>query len=367
MLTSFNRSKILIVFLLLLMSFSMILTGCSENGLSIGKQEPTETPIPEVSESASSTVIRTTYEVKKGDIIRTIQFSGRMGPSMTMDAEFGESGRVGHVYFERGDMVEEGDVIATLDYLDDLEREQRLTEIAFRRTEISVERAQLLLDYARETSPNNTLEIALKEFDLELAQLSMEELQMSLDRQEESVDDAMLVAPMTGLITEMRISEGKDARALDSVITIADISKLSIVADTFTDLLEEMTEGMPVMIEISNAAGDPMPGVVRQMPYPYGTGMQQDNTRQSFIEFDDPSLYDQFSLGDRFFITAVVGEVDDVLVLPVEAIREFGGRTFVMVQDGDMQRSVDIKLGMANDELVQILEGLEEGQVVVGQ
>jgi len=54
-----------------------------------------------------------------------------------------------------------------------------------------------------------------------------------------------------------------------------------------------------------------------------------------------------------------------VLWLPPQAIREFGGRKFVVLQEGDVQRRVDVKVGVVSDDRVEIITGLNEGQVVV--
>jgi multidrug efflux pump subunit AcrA (membrane-fusion protein) len=51
--------------------------------------------------------------------------------------------------------------------------------------------------------------------------------------------------------------------------------------------------------------------------------------------------------------------------LPPQAIRRFEGRRFVVVQDAEGQRRVDVKVGITSDDRVEILEGLEEGQVVI--
>jgi len=50
---------------------------------------------------------------------------------------------------------------------------------------------------------------------------------------------------------------------------------------------------------------------------------------------------------------------------PPQAIRTFEGRTFAVVQDGQGQRRVDVKVGITNEDQTEILEGLTEGQVVV--
>src|SRR6266508_5323453 len=48
-----------------------------------------------------------------------------------------------------------------------------------------------------------------------------------------------------------------------------------------------------------------------------------------------------------------------------QAVREFEGRYFVIVQDGEAQRRVDVKVGIIEEDRIEITEGLAEGQVVV--
>jgi multidrug efflux pump subunit AcrA (membrane-fusion protein) len=54
-----------------------------------------------------------------------------------------------------------------------------------------------------------------------------------------------------------------------------------------------------------------------------------------------------------------------VLWLPPQAVRTFEGRKFVVVQEGDGQRRVDVKIGIQSEDRVEIEEGLKEGQVAV--
>ena len=62
-----------------------------------------------------------------------------------------------------------------------------------------------------------------------------------------------------------------------------------------------------------------------------------------------------------------VGERTNVVWLPPQAIREFRGRQFVVVEEGDGQRRVDIEVGLANRQRVEIIAGLEPGQIVIGE
>jgi len=56
-----------------------------------------------------------------------------------------------------------------------------------------------------------------------------------------------------------------------------------------------------------------------------------------------------------------------VLWLPPDAIRAFEGRRFVVVREGERERRVTIKTGIETDDKIEIVDGLKEGDVVVGQ
>ena len=65
-------------------------------------------------------------------------------------------------------------------------------------------------------------------------------------------------------------------------------------------------------------------------------------------------------------VTIFLEQKEGVLWLPPEAIRSFQGRDFVVIQDGDLQRRVVVRLGLESEDRVEIEEGVTEGQVVLG-
>jgi len=71
-------------------------------------------------------------------------------------------------------------------------------------------------------------------------------------------------------------------------------------------------------------------------------------------------------LHDLVQITVVLERKAGVLWLPPQALRRFEGRDFVVVQEADGQRRVDVKLGVEGGDRVEIVTGLTEGQIVVG-
>ena len=86
-----------------------------------------------------------------------------------------------------------------------------------------------------------------------------------------------------------------------------------------------------------------------------------DNSTRISLEADAGGL----KLGDLVRVTIVLEGKDDVLWLPLDAIRTLQDREFVTVQESGRQRRVDVQLGIEGPDRVEILKGLEEGQVVV--
>jgi multidrug resistance efflux pump len=221
---------------------------------------------------------------------------------------------------------------------------------------IEVQRAQQQLDWLEE-GVNPVLVN-----DVNQAQLALERLQAQ-------VADAQIVAPTDGEVLSLSVYAGRPAEAFKPVIVVADPSAIEVSADLSSSQLQEMVEGQEAVVTLRAYPGQTWHGTVRRLPYPYGTGggseglAGADKSTRISLEGDLSGL----KLGDLARVTIVLEEKDDVLWLPPAAIRTFQGRKFVIVQDVDRQRRVDVTIGIESDDRVEILEGLEEGQIVVGQ
>jgi hypothetical protein len=63
----------------------------------------------------------------------------------------------------------------------------------------------------------------------------------------------------------------------------------------------------------------------------------------------------------------VLDRRENVLYLPKEAVRSYQGRRFVVVEEPDRRRRVDVKIGLLGDDRMELEEGVKEGEIVVGQ
>ncbi|MBM4464587.1 MAG: HlyD family efflux transporter periplasmic adaptor subunit [Chloroflexi bacterium] len=221
---------------------------------------------------------------------------------------------------------------------------------------IEVQRAQQQLDWLKEgVDPVLVNEV--------------NQVQLALERLQAQVADAQIAAPVDGEVLSLSVYAGRPAEAFKPVIVVADPSAIEVSADLSSSQLQEMVEGQEAVVTLRAYPGQTWHGTVRRLPYPYGSGggsealVGEDKSTRISLEGDLSGL----QLGDLARVTIVLQEKDDVLWLPPAAIRTFRGRRFVIVQEEDRQRSVDVTIGIESDDRVEILEGLEEGQIVVGQ
>jgi multidrug resistance efflux pump len=220
-----------------------------------------------------------------------------------------------------------------------------------------VEAAQLALDEAQ----TGTFLTELK---------AVEDAQRRLEKAKKKVEDGRIVAPQNGQLLALAISEGDTVTEFDPVIEIADPSQLEVAAELSADQMKQLTEGQQAELSLLSRPDLVLPAIIRQLPAPYGSGGSgavQERDRTTRFKIMDLKGQ-QVEAGVTIVkIRIVLEHKDNVLWLPPEAVRAFEGRRFVVVRTGDRERRVTLKTGIETEDKIEILEGLKEGDVVVGQ
>jgi RND family efflux transporter MFP subunit len=411
------------------------------------------------------------YQVQTGEVIKKLQFTGRIAPVVEQQLFFRTGGRVRHVYVKRDDVVTATEVLADLE-IDNLERDlstgqleleraqvrlaeaERQLQIDTKRAQLNLEIAQLNLaslkaqdpsprriqaaadlqktaielktaqenynaiaytndrgaspeaaalqqatlnydqakaayDLASQSINNHDNDVAIQSRQVALAQLALDELSAGVDpllkndvqqaelnvqKLKASIADAEIVAPFDGKISSVTLTEGHEAVAYKEVVTVADPSTLEVSADLTSDDMKDLAENMPVTVVLVSSPAQEISGTIRRLPYPYGGGGRittstdtAEEDKSTRVTLGATAIQAGFEVGDLARVTVVLERKDNVLWLPPQAIRTFEGRKFVVVQDGEAQRRVDVTIGIESEDRVEIKEGLTAGLTVVGQ
>jgi len=334
--------------------------------------DATPTPMP--------TAVRPTFTVQRGDIVVDVTVGGRVVPVESKPASFATDGTVGTVYVQVGDYVDKGQLLADLAALKDLEAqwakvsaqaayEQTLSNDTIQRAQIKLQIAQLTLDdLKRRRASQDQIQVATLQ--VQLAQMDLDEtkadpsLHTAADQAaqlQQQMADAQLKAPLAGYIVGVS-NTGQSVRAGASAFEIGDITHLELSALAKDEDLKQLAAGMPVTATLPDPGAKPLTGVIRELPYPYGSGTDSGMVRITLSLAPDKAGY---KLGDQMAVRVEVQHRRGVLWLPPDAIRNLAGRTFVVLDTGDQPR-VDIKLGVQTPDQDEVTSGLTEGQVVVG-
>jgi multidrug resistance efflux pump len=208
---------------------------------------------------------------------------------------------------------------------------------------------------------------AAEQAGLESELATLDSARVELTQAQRRVDEGRIIAPRAGVIVALAIGPGDTVEPFEPVVELADPTQLELAAELSADQMRELAEGQAAEARLVARPDLALPVHIRRMPAPYGSGgsgavAEQDRTTRFRLDNEASQL----ELGAVARITIVLERKESVLWLPPEAIRSFEGRRFVVVRTAAGERRVPLRLGIENDARVEILEGLEEGDVVVG-
>jgi macrolide-specific efflux system membrane fusion protein len=273
------------------------------------------------------------------------------------------------------DVVKEGQLLGELAEAQELRAKADETRRTIRRAQIELEIAQLTLEQFK-SQGRSANEVKIQELQVELAQMKLDETLESLgidpnspvlDELDAQVAQARVFAPADGTIISA-INVGRNVTTETPAFVLGDPKQLEVLAALDASKgdaeVKEMFEGMPVMI-IPDADTDvKLTGTIRQLPSPYGTGASDEGAIH--VVLDSPPSASTYQSGDKVTVVVQLASKEGALWLPPDAIRSAGGRTFVIINSDSGPKRVDVEIGLQTRDMVEIISGLEEGQIVVG-
>jgi RND family efflux transporter MFP subunit len=342
---------------------TLFLTSCGNQVAS----EATPTPFP--------TPVRPTFTVQRGDITVEAKLSGRVEPLALQTVYFQINGQVREVYANVNDVVKEGQLLGELAEAQELRTKADETRRTIRRAQIDLEIAQLTLEQFK-SQGRSANEVKIQELQVELAQMKLDETLESLgidpnspvlDALDAQVAQAQVFSPADGTIIAA-INVGRNVTPETPAFVLGDPKQLEVLADLDASKgdseVKEMFEGMPVTISPDANTDVKLTGTIRQLPSPYGTGASDEGAIH--VALDSPPSASTYQSGDKVTVVVQLASKEGALWLPPDAIRSAGGRTFVIINSDSGPKRVDVEIGLQTRDMVEIISGLEEGQVVVG-
>ncbi len=284
-------------------------------------------------------------------------------------------GRVVDVFADLGEEVEKGQKLA---FLDSIELGRAISDYLTTKTKLEVCKAHFdrekrlwekkitsereMLD-AKATFLEAEAEFEAAENKLHLLGLSDDDI-VELKPQAHAIATFPILSPFNGTVVEKHITMGEMIEPDTKIFTIADLSILWIILDIYEKDLPKIKRGQQVGVTVRAYPGEEFIG---KIAYISDTVDEKTRTIKVRVDIENPEK----RLKPGMFATAKISTVSEEdlekLVVPHSAVEFHEGKAMVFTSLGAYYfKMKEVKVGEElNNEYVEILEGLEEGEEVV--
>lgn len=358
-----HRARSLLVFLLVFMAFGALIWFIQ--------------PVPTKQQGGrhyidpNASVPVKTAIIERGDISVIRRELGSVTPLANITVRTQINGQLTEVAFKEGQIVQKDDFLAQIDprpYETALEQAQG----ALVRDQALLQEAQIDLERYRKLVKQDS--IAKQQFDQQ--QSLVQQYQGDVQTDQGQIDAAKLnlvychiVAPVTGLIGIRQVDPGNYVQTSDTngLVTLTQLQPISVLftlpEDDLPPVLQKLKSGVELQVDAYDRTQSTKLGTGKLV----ATDSQIDPTtgtiklRALFDNSDGLLFPNQF-----VNVQLLVDTLHDVLTAPSAAIQNGTPGTFVyLVKDDNTVTVRPVKVGVAQDDKVAILDGLAEGDRVV--
>ena len=171
-----------------------------------------------------------------------------------------------------------------------------------------------------------------------------------------------LYAPASGVVTSLGVRSGMEVRPNSNLYTIADLSRVWVLADVYEYELPWLELGQMATVELSYLPGEHMEG---ELTYIAPFLDPKTRTAEVRLELENTSG----KLRPEMFGNAVIAGAprENAVAVPADAVIRSGTRTIAIVALGEGRfEPRDVELGLdTGDGWLEVLSGVEAGDDVV--
>lgn len=251
-----------------------------------------------------------------GSMEKSILATGTVQPQNRLEIKPPIPGRIEKILVEEGQMVKAGDILALMS---------------------STERAALL-DAARLQGADT-----LKEW-------------------EEVYKAAPLIAPIDGEVIVKAVDPGQTVTSADAVIVLSD--RLIVQAEVDETDIGKVKSGQAAVIGLDAYPGIEVGARVDHISYESTTVNNVTIYQVDILPQEVPA---EFRSGMNANVRIVQEKKENVLLLPLEFVKQEQGKSFVLIVQGTGEKPLraEIVTGIADDDNVEVISGLKPDDKVV--
>lgn len=339
-----------------------------------------------------------TYEAKKQDITQSIEAIGEVYAKTQVDVGAQVSGQITKLHVKLGDHVDEGDLIAQIDK-DKQQNDLDITKAQLESAKANLESKKIALDIATKQYQREQKLYAKKATSLEnlenlkntfyalranVADLKAQttQLEISLKNAQKDLAFTTITAPSKGEIINVAVEEGQTVNAnqnTPSIARLADLSEMEIRMQIAEADINKISVGKKVKFSILNEPDKKYEAVISSID-PANTTISDATSNTNLNSSSSASTnavyyYARvFVKNDNNFLRIGMSTENEIaiktenntLVIPTLAIKsDTKGYYVEILKANNISVKTPVKLGIKDSLNTQILDGINEGDLVI--
>ncbi len=164
------------------------------------------------------------------------------------------------------------------------------------------------------------------------------------------------------------VGPGATVYQRQTIFKLPDMTRLKVKVNIHESVVKKVRQDQKAKIRVEAFPNLLLDGTVTKV------AMLADSSRSwmnngvkeytSYVHIDSLPDDQQLKPGMSAEVEIMVGEFNDVLAVPVQAITEQRGRHYAFVKKGDEYESRKVKVGHNNDKFIEVVSGLSEGEEI---
>jgi len=234
----------------------------------------------------------------------------------------------------------------------------------------NIDTARATLDTAKGTLKKAQDELSLlkagpTQEEIELYKNKVKQAEASVASLQNQIQEATLRSPIAGKVTKVAKKVGETAQLTETVVSLISNDPLQIKVDIYEEDIVKVALGNLVDILIPAFPNEILQGEVISID-------PAEKLVGGVVYYEVTIAFNEEKEGLRPGMTADViiktASKENVLIVPTGALKEKGGRVTVDVLEDGVIKEREIRIGLrGNDSEVEVLSGLEEGEIVIIQ
>lgn len=304
-----------------------------------------------------------TAKVKKQNLLQTISTSGKIQAENQVTLKFQTSGKLAWVGVKEGDFVHKWQAVASLDK-QELKKKLKKELNDYMNERWDFEQGRETYEVTTDDLDRYTLTNEIRRI-LEKAQFDLNNTVIDVELADLTEKLATIVSPIDGIVTKIESPiAGVNITPATAEFTIADPSTMKFVANVDESDIGEIKIGQKVTISLDAYSEEEFEGKVDKIAFASITTRGGGTAFPAEILLSE-NINQKFKVGMNGDAEIILASREEVLTVPLEAIKRKKGKTYVQVIEEKKTKEIEVEIGIEGETKAEITKGLFENQVVI--